>query len=255
MSGNSNLRFANRLLYIIVRKRGACTHGTDRQTDADLILKYTIILRSCHGVIRAISRAFGSGKTGKMTTAGIFIFNSILFGIALAMDAFSVSIAYGLKDPQRKLPGALKAPVVFAFFQIIMPLAGWFCVRRLVTVFTVLQKFLPWIAFAVLIWLGIGMIREGLSSEKEESGGSGNLFIQGIATSLDALSVGFTIAEYTVLEALAECCIIGVVTFAICAGGIFIGQKAGEKLGQKAPILGGAILIAIGIEILLKGIL
>lgn len=190
-----------------------------------------------------------------MLSVGAFITNSILFGVALAMDAFSVSIAYGLREKRFRLPESLKPPVVFAAFQILMPLAGWFCVRELVTFFTVLQKFLPWIAFGILLWLGIGMICEGLAAkEDEENVSSGNLFIQGIATSLDALSVGFTIAEYRAREALAECCIIGVVTFVICVGGVYIGKKAGVKLGQKAPILGGTILIAIGIEILIKGI-
>lgn len=193
-----------------------------------------------------------------MASTGVFIFNSILFGIALAMDAFSISIACGLHDPEMSAAEAVKAPAVFGFFQILMPLAGWFCVRKLVSVFTVLQKYLPWISFVVLLLIGIGMIKEGLSSgpdpEEKKPGGPGSLFIQGIATSLDALSVGFTISGFRFRQALAESLIIGIVTFAICLGGISIGKKAGTRLGRRAPVLGGIILIAIGAEILIKGL-
>lgn len=101
-----------------------------------------------------------------------------------------------------------------------------------------------------MLWEGI---RGGGEAEKEAS--SGSLVMQGIATSIDALSVGFTMAEMQVPEALAQALIIGAVTWAVCLAGLFLGRKAGVRLAGKATILGGVILILIGLEILLTHIL
>ncbi len=187
----------------------------------------------------------------------LFIFNSILFGIALAMDAFSVAVANALKEQKMAASKRILIAGTFGFFQTAMPMIGWICVHSIEQLFNELQKFIPWIALALLLFLGIKMIIEAV---KEDGGekvavGFGGLILQGIATSIDALSVGFTISDYRLPEALLESFIIGIVTFAICILGIFLGNRIGSFLKNKAGILGGIILIGIGIEIFLKGIL
>jgi len=190
-----------------------------------------------------------------------FILNSVLFGVGLAMDAFSVSLANGLGEPNMKKSRMCLIAGTFCFYQIAMPLIGWFCVHAIAEAFTAFQKFIPWIALALLLYIGGKMLIEGIKAGKE--GGEeekpavsfGALMVQGIATSIDALSVGFTIAEYTAAAAITEALIIGVVTFAICIAGLILGKKFGTKLAGKATILGGVILIAIGIEIFVTGII
>ena len=187
-----------------------------------------------------------------------FFLNSILFGVGLAMDAFSVSVANAIADPGMKTPQRLRIAGCFALFQILMPLLGWLCVRTVAESFAAFQKFIPWIALILLLYIGGKMLLEGLrgpdEGEQAPSLGRGTLLLQGVATSIDALSVGFTIEEYPFSAALIEALIIGAVTFAICMAGLFLGRKIGEKLSRVAPILGGVILIGIGVEIFLTGI-
>ncbi|MBQ7584441.1 MAG: manganese efflux pump [Lachnospiraceae bacterium] len=190
-----------------------------------------------------------------MTVSLLFIINSILFGIGLAMDAFSVSVANGLREPDMPLLGSVKIAGTFGFFQTFMPLAGWLCVRFIVEAFQGFQPFIPWIALILLLYIGIKMIREGISGEEEKGSLQGGaLFIQGIATSIDALSVGFAIAGYDFIHALAESLIIGAVTFLICTAGLHLGKRIGEKLSGMAPAAGGVILILIGVEIFITGV-
>lgn len=191
-----------------------------------------------------------------MTFDLLFFINSILFGIGLAMDAFSVSVANAFKEDKMKAARMTGIAGTFALFQIAMPLIGWLCVHAISEFFTGFQKFIPWIALAILLFLGIRMIIEGVRGNEEEAAivGFGTLMLQGVATSIDALSVGFTIAEYSWYAALVEALIIGVVTFAICIGGLLLGKKIGSRIGGKAVIIGGIILIAIGIEIFIRGV-
>lgn len=187
----------------------------------------------------------------------MFFLNSILFGIGLAMDAFSVSLANGLNEPKMKWKRMCAISGTFALFQIGMPLIGWLCVHTISNLFTAFQKFIPWIALALLLFIGGKMLIEGIKNEEEEEKaavGFGALMLQGVATSIDALSVGFTISEYGTLAAVIEALIIGIVTFGICIGGLVLGKKFGTKLSNKAAILGGVILIAIGLEIFIKGV-
>ena len=188
-----------------------------------------------------------------MTLDFTFFFTSIMLGIGLAMDAFSVSLANGLNEPNMKLSKVTGVAGIFALFQFAMPLIGWFCVSNLVQYFTVFEKFIPWIALGLLGFIGGKMLYEGITNKEgeEETPAVGlvALLVQGVATSIDALSVGFTISEYSAAEALLSCLLIGVVTFFICYAGILIGKKAGTKLAGKAGILGGSILIFIGLEI------
>lgn len=189
----------------------------------------------------------------------VFFINSILLGIGLAMDAFSVSLANGLNEPKMQKKKMFGVSGVFAFFQFAMPLIGWLCVTTIADLFSVFEKFIPWIALVLLGFIGGKMLYEGIKNKDAEEPQPAvklsALLVQGIATSIDALSVGFTIAEYVFLEALIACAIIGVLTFVICFAGICIGKKAGTKLANKAGILGGIILIAIGLEIFITGII
>lgn len=193
-----------------------------------------------------------------MTLGFSFFFNSILLGVGLAMDAFSVSLANGLNEPcmhKRKFVGIAGT---FAFFQALMPMIGWVCVHTIAQYFQAFEKAIPWIALILLLFIGGNMLKEGIKGGDDEDacakGGVGisALMVQGVATSIDALSVGFTIAGYNLVHALLAALIIAAVTFVICSFGLYLGRKAGTKLGGKAEILGGCILIFIGIEIFVK---
>lgn len=186
-----------------------------------------------------------------------FFFNSILLGVGLAMDAFSVSMANGLNEPHMKKNRMCGIAGVFAFFQFLMPMIGWICVHTVVQYFKAFEKFIPWIALFLLLYIGGSMLMEGIKGgEEEEQHGVGvkALLVQGVATSIDALSVGFTIADYGFLMAFVCSVIIAIVTFFICVGGLQIGKTVGTKLSNKASILGGVILIFIGIEIFVTGV-
>ena len=186
------------------------------------------------------------------------IFNSLLLGVGLAMDAFSVSLANGLNEPcmhRRKMCGVAG---LFAVFQGMMPLLGWICVHTIVQYFQSFEKMIPWIALVLLCFIGGKMLFEGINESRaqvddecclEKKVGFSALVVQGIATSIDALSVGFTIAEYGFWEALVCALLIAAVTFGICAAGVAIGKKFGTALACKSSIFGGAVLIFIGIEI------
>ena len=221
-----------------------------------------------------------------------FIINSILLGAGLAMDAFSVSCANALREPKMRLPRMSLIAGVFGFFQFLMPMAGWLCVHTIEEHFAAVQGYIPWIALVLLVWIGGNMILEAVRERRESAEASepvrerresaeasetvrerresaeasepvreagrmsaSLLLIQAVATSIDALSVGFTIAGYRLQEALASCLIIGAVTFLICMGGLEIGKRAGTRLTWKAGIFGGTILIAIGLEIVISGYL
>lgn len=191
----------------------------------------------------------------------MFFLNSIMLGVGLAMDAFSVSMANGLNERNMSKRRMFRVAFVFGGFQTLMPLIGWFFVHTAVQYFEFFEKFIPWIALILLVIIGGKMIKEGreeIESTKTEGGKKelsiGLLLIQGVATSIDALSVGFTIAEYNWTMALISTIIIGVVTFGICTAGLIIGKKFGTVLSNKASVLGGTILIIIGIEIFITGV-
>ena len=188
-----------------------------------------------------------------------FFFNSIMLGVGLAMDAFSVSLANGLHEPNMKRLRMCGIAGTFGIYQALMPMLGWVCVHTILTVFSSFSVFIPWIALLLLLYIGGKMLIEGIRGEDstEETAkrlSFGALMVQGIATSIDALSVGFTIAEYDWFMALIAAILIAVVTFVICMGGLAIGKSFGTRLSGKATILGGAILIFIGLEIFIKGV-
>ena len=188
----------------------------------------------------------------------MFLFNNILLGAGLAMDAFSVSMADGLNEPGMGKGKMCEIAGIFAIFQALMPMAGWFFVHTVSRYFKMFERFIPWIALVLLGCIGGKMLwegRKGSGSEEEHSGAElSALLVQGVATSIDALSVGFTIAGYHLLMAFTASMIIAAVTFIICMCGLVIGRKFGTKLSDRAQVLGGSILIVIGVEIFVTGV-
>ena len=189
-----------------------------------------------------------------MTLDFSFFFTGIMLGVGLAMDAFSVSLANGLSEPCMKTQKQIGVAGVFSFFQLAMPLIGWVCVHTVLEYFKVFEKLIPWIALALLSFIGGKMIYECVKCNTTECQllrrvTLSALIVQGIATSIDALSVGFTIADYNALAAILCALIIALVTFIICMIGVALGQKAGTRWANAAGYIGGGILIFIGIEI------
>ena len=186
-----------------------------------------------------------------------FFCTCIMLGAGLAMDAFSVSLANGLNEPKMKKGRLCGIAGVFALFQFAMPIIGWVCVHTVMQYFTAFGKLIPWIAFGLLLFIGGKMLVEGIRGDEEDEKpavGIMGLLVQGVATSIDALSVGFTIADYDGLSAFVCCLVIAVVTFFLCVGGLVLGKKFGTKFAGKATILGGVILIAIGLKIFIEGV-
>ena len=189
----------------------------------------------------------------------LFFITAISFGIALAMDAFSVSLANGLKYPCMKTRKMCLIAGVFSSFQAMMPMIGWILIKTLLNIFTGLSAAIPYIALALLGYIGGKMLYEGRKGcDDGECCCSrltfGALLVQGVATSIDALSTGLDMTTYNFIEALVSALVIASVTFIICMIGLFIGKKAGTKLADKASILGGVILIAIGLKIFISGV-
>ncbi|MBP5411253.1 MAG: manganese efflux pump [Lachnospiraceae bacterium] len=192
-----------------------------------------------------------------------FFVNSIVLGIGLAMDAFSVSLANGLREPKMKGRRIALIAGVFAGFQALMPMIGWLCVHTIAQRFHRFESFIPWIALVLLGFIGGSMVVSGIRGQRRGDGSEDAatrfdtaekttlwaLIVQGIATSIDALSVGFTIADYGAVQALVCALIIAVLTFVICVAGVLLGRKIGTRIGGKAEIFGGILLIGIGLEI------
>lgn len=215
-----------------------------------------------------------------MTITLSLVLGSILLGVGLAMDAFSVSVVNGMNEPQMRKGKACLIAGTFGFFQFLMPMVGWFCVHSLAQAFEAFQKAVPWIALLLLLFIGGKMLREGIRENRarkmtetfgeavEEVSpdtadevrpfvaplGAAILITQGIATSIDALSVGFAFARYSAPEAFFCSVIILAVTSLICIGGLEAGRTIGTRLSGRASILGGIILICIGVEIFVRGV-
>lgn len=189
----------------------------------------------------------------------LFVLNSLLLGVGLAMDAFSVSLANGLNEPGMSRIKMGTVAGVFAFFQALMPMLGWACVHTVVGFFHAAEAVIPYLALVLLCWIGGKMLVDGIrhrASAEERLGVSfGALLLQGTATSIDALSVGFTIADYSAPKALCSALMIAAVTFLLCFIGLCIGKRFGNRLADKATVLGGGILIFIGVEIFVTHLL
>ena len=187
-----------------------------------------------------------------------FLIDNMLLGAGLAMDAFSVSVANGLHSPDMRTYKRFVIAGVFAFFQFLMPVLGWLGVLTIAETFAAFNLAVPWIALALLGFIGGKMLIEGLRNKEEEHSDTdltwGALLLQGIATSIDALSAGFAMAHYSLIQALLSGLIIAAVTFVLCLIGVRAGQKAGQYLTRWASVLGGLILIGIGIKIFIEGV-
>ena len=196
------------------------------------------------------------------------LITSVLLGVGLAMDAFSVSVANGLADIGMNKGRMLSIAGTFAGFQFMMPMIGWLLVTEAARLFQWFSPLIPWIALVLLLIIGGGLLKDGIEelrgskagdTEKDGTAGAEKLtlwalMMQGVATSIDALSVGFTTADYSSMQAFVSSLIIGAVTLCICLAGLRIGRRLGELLKGRASILGGLILIAIGLEIWVKGV-
>ena len=191
----------------------------------------------------------------------LWIITAIGLGAGLAMDACAVSMSNGLANPKMKISKICLIAGFFGVFQILMPIIGYLSVTLLSDAlgesFTTMFSYLvPWIALTLLLILGINMIVEGIKEgkHKEEKVEEkvltiGALFVQAIATSIDALSVGVIYGNVNPFEAYITFLIVGIVTFFISFASVFIGKKFGTVFENKATIAGGIILCAIGLEI------
>ncbi|MBR1772942.1 MAG: manganese efflux pump [Eubacterium sp.] len=183
-----------------------------------------------------------------------FIVSSVLLGAGLAMDAFSVSMANGLNEPEMRRRKRLLIAGVFGGFQGLMPLLGWLAVHTIVEIFSAFSRFVPLLGFILLLFVGGKMLIEGIwawndDEVENEMLKKRVLFVQAIATSIDALSIGFTIADYSLIRAFICALIIAAITFGLCIIGLRIGRYFGVKLAGKASVIGGLILIGIAIKL------
>ena len=182
------------------------------------------------------------------------IWELFILAVGLSMDAFAVSICKGLASKKVGIKEMCIAGAWFGGFQGLMPFLGWLLGSRFRSY---IERFDHWIAFALLVLIGLNMIREAVFSKDEEvddSFGFKTMLIMAIATSIDALAVGisFGLLLETWLEILLACAFICIVTFAFSATGVRIGRTAGAKFEKRAEITGGIILILIGVKILLS---
>lgn len=188
------------------------------------------------------------------------IFTGIGLGIGLAMDAFAVSMSNGLKENKMKFSKVLLIAFVFGLFQGVMPLIGYLVGNSFVKY---IEKFIPFIALALLSFLGIKMIIDFVKERKENNEQCNIveqkltfkvLIVQAIATSIDALSTGLAFSDYNIYDALIVVGLIAIITFVLCIIGVFIGKKFGTLIRCYATLIGGIILILIGLEIFITGI-
>lgn len=174
-----------------------------------------------------------------------------VIGVALAMDAFAVSICKGLAMNKMNYKKAIIIALFFGFFQAIMPLFGYFLGNAFAKSIAAIDH---WIAFILLGLIGMNMIKEARSQEEEcfdDTLKIRDLIMLSIATSIDALAVGITFAFFKV-SILMAILIIGVITFIICIIGVKIGNVFGERYKSKAELVGGIILIIMGFKILIE---
>lgn len=190
---------------------------------------------------------------------GVIFVNGLLFGLGLAVDSFLIALANGLDYPDIKRRKLLLLAAMFSAFQIIMPMLGWLCMHTVSVYIVYFDEVLSWIAFAVMIWIGVKMIVDGIKKQplenKKRSINIGAVILQCFATSVDSLAVGFAIASYTVYAALVCSVIIASVTFAMFVSGFIVGRKCGMRFADTASVIGGIVFIGIGVEILVTSFL
>lgn len=202
----------------------------------------------------------------------------ILIGVALSMDACAVAMTDGMTDSKMPVWRVLLIGLFFGFFQFLMPVIGYFVTGIIADAFLeTFQSISAWISFALLAFLGGKMLFECIAEkikekkEKDETAGVGmgstcacqkktgigRLTVQAIATSIDALAIGVTLQMAYITEGLkmgvwGSTATIGVITFALSIGAVYIGKLVGNKLADKAGIVGGVVLLGIGLKILIE---
>lgn len=177
----------------------------------------------------------------------------LLLAVGLSMDAFAVSICKGLCMNKAGLREGAICGAWFGGFQALMPMIGFF----LGTLFAdAIKKFDHWVAFGLLAIIGINMLKEALKKcdceEHDADLSFKTMLIMAVATSIDALAVGISLAMAGSVNIWLAMLLIGAVTFAICAAGVKIGSVFGNKFEKKAQVAGGVILILLGVKILLE---
>ncbi len=188
-----------------------------------------------------------------------FLLSSVLFGLGLAVDAFLISLSNGMSGTRIKRGKLCADAALFAVFQFIAPLAGWLLVKTVAQRFAVIEELLAVAALAVLLFLGIKMVAEGLKKQPQplivsKESKCAPLLVQAMATSVDALSVGLAIAGYGWQTALVGSAIISLITFAAYTAGHFVGRKFGNVFVGGASIAGGVIFIIMAAEMFLSGV-
>ncbi len=179
------------------------------------------------------------------------IYEILLIGIGLAMDAFAVSICKGLSMKKMNWKNAVIIALYFGVFQALMPLIGYFLGMTFESIVTTFDH---WVAFALLTLIGGGMIKESFDDEDDKKNDKVDfktMVVLAIATSIDALAIGITFAFFDVNIVLAVS-IIGIITFIISVLGVKIGNRFGDKYQNKAQLMGGIILVLLGFKILLE---
>lgn len=212
----------------------------------------------------------------------------LLIGVALSMDACAVAMTNGMTDRKMRVKKALLIGVFFGFFQALMPLLGYYITGFVASAFLgVFEKISAWVSFALLALLGGKMVVESVKEMREANARKtitgecmedgtclippksaekdaltlGKLFLQAVATSIDALAVGVTLqmaaisSEGLFLGAFGATAIIGVITLCLSVAAVYVGKAIGDKLTDKASLIGGLVLLAIGVKILIEGLL
>ncbi len=182
------------------------------------------------------------------------IATSFIVAVGLAMDAFAVSLGVGTGGRAKDFRAKFRLAFHFGFFQFFMTVVGWLLGS---TVAVFINGIDHWVALALLSYVGVNMLHSGFSSRKEtyssDPSRGKTLMMLCIATSIDALAVGISLAMIRA-EVMLPSAIIGVVCLILSAIGLAAGSKLGEKFGKRMEILGGLILIGIGLRVLITHI-
>ena len=183
-----------------------------------------------------------------------YIIDALLLGITLALDAFSVSMVYGAKYQKLNLGYSLIIVLTFGILQTLMPFISWSLIHYLSEKILIISKISPYISLILLTYIGIKMIINKDDEDKVNDINYSAVLMAGIATSIDALSVGFTFSNYNFNVVIVEVIIIGLITSIICLIGVYLGKRGGYLLGKKVPTIGGIVLILVGIKIFISGV-
>ena len=179
------------------------------------------------------------------------IFQAVILGITLAMDAFSICISKALACNEVKLKIGVKMGFTFGIFQAVMPLIGFMIGNSF---YNLIKDYFNIVSFIILVFLGGKMIYECINSDDDNNSDISfrELIMLGVATSIDALAAGFIFSGKDVSMVLISCLIIGVITFFICLIGYIFGAKLGRIIGEKGELIGGIVLILLGVKFLIE---